>query len=424
MTEIKYCLYARKSSESDERQALSIDNQIQEMQEKAKREWLNISWTLIESHSAKETWKRPIYNQLIGEIKKWKYNWIITWAPDRLSRNAGDLWSLVDLMDQWKLEEIRTNWQNFRNSPNEKFLLMILCSQAKLENDNKWVNVVRWLKNKAKMWIRPWIAPIWYLNQKSFERNGWKIILDSERDFVIKQIFEKVAYDWYKWRDIYKWLKEDLWFKTRTWSYVALSLVYRILNDTFYYWEFEYPKESWNFYKWNYEPIITKDLFEQVQKQLNLWVRYREKNKVFTFTRIMKCWNCWSGITAHEKFKKLASWKIISYVYYNCTKAKNLDCKEKMIEENELIRQLIGIIDILKISETDVSDKLKEELKRFNNFQSLFWKIQNNKNNYNDIWINDYMKYLLREWERGEKREILSYIKSNIFIRDKKILLE
>jgi len=59
-------------------------------------------------------------------------------------------------------------------------------------------------------------------------------------------------------------------------------------------------------------------------------------------------------------------------VYYNCTKAKNLDCKEKMIEENELIRQLIGIIDILKISETDVSDKLKEELKRFNNFQSLF----------------------------------------------------
>ncbi|MCK9271918.1 recombinase family protein [Candidatus Gracilibacteria bacterium] len=424
MTEIKYCLYARKSSESDERQALSIDNQIQEMQEKAKREGLNISGTLIESHSAKETGKRPIYNQLIGEIKKGKYNGIITWAPDRLSRNAGDLGSLVDLMDQGKLEEIRTNGQNFRNSPNEKFLLMILCSQAKLENDNKGVNVVRGLKNKAKMGIRPGIAPIGYLNQKSFERNGGKIILDSERDFVIKQIFEKVAYDGYKGRDIYKWLKEDLGFKTRTGSYVALSLVYRILNDTFYYGEFEYPKESGNFYKGNYEPIITKDLFEQVQKQLNLGVRYREKNKVFTFTRIMKCGNCGSGITAHEKFKKLASGKIISYVYYNCTKAKNLDCKEKMIEENELIRQLIGIIDILKISETDVSDKLKEELKRFNNFQSLFGKIQNNKNNYNDIGINDYMKYLLREGERGEKREILSYIKSNIFIRDKKILLE
>lgn len=423
MEDVKYCLYARKSSESDERQALSIDSQIQEMHEKARREWINITWELIESHSAKETWKRPVFNQLIEEIKKWKYNWIVTWAPDRLSRNAWDLWSLVDLMDQWKLLEIRTNWQNFRNSPSEKFLLMILCSQAKLENDNKWVNVIRWLKNKAKMWIRPWIAPIWYLNQRSFERNGWKIILDPERSHIVKQIFEKVAYDGYKWRDIYKWLKEDLWFKTRTWSDLALSWVYRMLNDTFYYWEFEYPKESWSFYKWDYEPIITKDLFELVQSQLNLWVRYKEKNKIFTFTRMMKCWNCWSWITAHEKFKKLANWKILSYVYYNCTKARNLDCKERVIEENELIRQLIEMIEKLKIHEIEISSKLREEVERYNAFQALFWKTQTMKNVAKNVQIKDYMKYLLREWERDEKREVLSYIKSDLFIRDKKVVL-
>ena len=79
---------------------------------------------------------------------------------------------------------------------------MILCSQANLENDNKWINVVRWLKNKAETWVRPWISPIWYLNQKSYERNGWSIIIDQERAPIVKQIFKKVWYDWFKWRAI------------------------------------------------------------------------------------------------------------------------------------------------------------------------------------------------------------------------------
>ena len=38
----RYCLYARKSTESDERQAMSIDSQIKEMQAMAEREGLNV----------------------------------------------------------------------------------------------------------------------------------------------------------------------------------------------------------------------------------------------------------------------------------------------------------------------------------------------------------------------------------------------
>jgi len=43
---LKYCLYARKSSESDERQAISIDGQLKEMQLLAKREKLDITETI------------------------------------------------------------------------------------------------------------------------------------------------------------------------------------------------------------------------------------------------------------------------------------------------------------------------------------------------------------------------------------------
>ncbi len=125
----KYCLYARKSSEEDERQALSIDSQIKEMMSIAQREGLDITEIRRESHSAKASGARPVYKQLLADIRLGKFSGILTWAPDRLSRNAGDLGSLVDLMDQGLLKEIRTHGQRFTNNPNEKFLLMILCSQ-------------------------------------------------------------------------------------------------------------------------------------------------------------------------------------------------------------------------------------------------------------------------------------------------------
>ena len=124
---IKYCLYARKSTESDEKQALSIDSQVKEMLAIAERDELEIIDIRREAHSAKDSGQRPVFKEILEDIRRGRYNGIITWAPDRLSRNAGDLGSLVDLMDQKLLIEIRTYGQQFKNSPNEKFLLMILC---------------------------------------------------------------------------------------------------------------------------------------------------------------------------------------------------------------------------------------------------------------------------------------------------------
>lgn len=148
---IRYCLYARKSSEAEERQALSIDSQVNEMLVLAQRENLNIVDMYRESHSAKDCGQRPVYNKLLLDIREGKFDGILVWHPDRLARNAGDLGAVVDLLDQKKLVEIRTHSQKFTNNPNEKFLLMILGSQAKLENDNKSINVKRGLKTKCEL---------------------------------------------------------------------------------------------------------------------------------------------------------------------------------------------------------------------------------------------------------------------------------
>ncbi|MDD3064081.1 MAG: recombinase family protein [Massilibacteroides sp.] len=200
-TKVKYCLYARKSTESEERQVLSIDSQIKEMLQLAERENLEVITMKRESHSAKETGQRPIFNEIVDEIKQGKFNGILTWAPDRISRNAGDLGKIVDLMDSGALVEIRTFGQRFSNNPNEKFLLMILGSQAKLENDNRGINVKRGLRTRVEMGLWPGVAPLGYLNQKHMDKKC-QIIIDPQRAPVIKKMFEKVAFEHYSGRKV------------------------------------------------------------------------------------------------------------------------------------------------------------------------------------------------------------------------------
>src|SRR3990167_6981819 len=85
---VEYCLYARKSSEDDERQAMSIDSQIKEMNAIAIRDGFFIKEIRRESHSAKMSGQRPVFSQLLKDINSGMFTGILTWAPDRLSRNA------------------------------------------------------------------------------------------------------------------------------------------------------------------------------------------------------------------------------------------------------------------------------------------------------------------------------------------------
>jgi site-specific DNA recombinase len=266
--QMKYCLYARKSTEQEDKQALSIESQVREMLSLAERDGLEIVEIKRESHSSKEVGQRPVYNELINEIRQGKFNGILTWAPDRLSRNAGDLGAVVDLMDQQLLHEIRTFSQKFTNNPNEKFLLMILGSQAKLENDNKMVNVKRGLRARVEMGLWPSVAPTGYLNHPDRNKKC-EVILDDYRADVIKQMYEKVAENGWSGRKLYHWLKDDIKFVTKNGKPLTLSNVYIILKSTFYYGEFEYPKGSGKWYTGKHTPIITKDLYNRVQAQIN-----------------------------------------------------------------------------------------------------------------------------------------------------------
>jgi DNA invertase Pin-like site-specific DNA recombinase len=418
---VRYCLYARKSTESEEQQVLSIDSQIKEMLALAEKEKLEIVEVKRESHSAKEAGARPVFNEIVEELKNGKFNGILTWAPGRISRNAGDLGRIVDLMDSKHLIDIRTYGQRFTNNPNEKFLLMILGSQAKLENDNKRVNVKRGLRARVEMGLWPGIAPTRYLNDGRKDHRC-EVIIDPIRAPIIKKVFEKIGNERWSGRKVHAWLKKDIQFVSRFGKSMNLSTLYKMLKNPFYCGVFEYPRGSGNWYTGKHEPLITQELFQAVQEKIAEENRPKHKFKEWSFTKLLICGYCGSGITAQEKTKILSTGEPFTYIYYSCSRAKDENCKNPYIREEKIIEQLAGLIDKVSLDEIGARHLIDREVARYNTLRA---EVEGVKGvlKAKEMDIRKYAKYLLKNGSKEEKRELLEHLRDRLIMNDGAVTL-
>lgn len=99
ITILRFVLYARKSTTSDERQERSISDQKKDCLDTAKRLGIPFEHITIveEQESAKEPDIRPLFAAMVEDIKRGKYDAILTWHPDRLARNMADAGKVIDL---------------------------------------------------------------------------------------------------------------------------------------------------------------------------------------------------------------------------------------------------------------------------------------------------------------------------------------
>ncbi len=172
-------------------------------------------------------------------------------------------------------------------------------------------------------------------------------------------------------------------------------------------------------YKGVHEPLITKELFDQVQTQINGQI-VRVEDKEFAFTKLMTCGLCGSGITADEKFKKQKNGNVHRYVYYGCTKFKDKHCKSGYINEEELVEQFVSLMDQIDIDEIGIKEKIKAEVERVKKFQRVILGSKE-KIEVKDVDIRNYAKYVLKESSNLEKRELLSCLKSKILLANKMV---
>ncbi len=418
---IEYCLYARKSSEDDERQAMSIDSQVKEMSELAEREGFFIKEIRRESHSAKESGQRPVFRKLLEDIRNGMFTGILSWAPDRLSRNAGDLGMVVDLMDQGKLQQIKTFSQSFSNNPNEKFLLMILCSQAKLENDQKGINVKRGIRAKCNMGWRPGMPPIGYYNRAMA---GIKdIVVDPDRGHIVTEMFERVARNGDSGRTLKKWL--DTCLTTRAGKRVTLSQIYLMLKNPFYYGEFEYPIGSGNWYKGSHQPLITKELFDQVQKQLAVpFKKAKWGSKTFTFKDLFKCASCGSLVIGEDRYRKRKARPSVYHIYYHCTRQKKYGCPEPYLTEEKLIKQILRYLNFMYMAHPQIftfKEFIKESMEAYKKMRDeILWAQDINPEN-KSVHFMDYANYIFRNGTVQEKREVTNILNRQLYIHNETV---
>jgi site-specific DNA recombinase len=418
---LRYCLYARKSSESDERQAMSIGSQIKEMQAMAEREALNIIEVKQESFSAKQSGYRPVFNELLHGLRNGQFDAILTWAPDRLSRNAGDLGSLVDLMDMNKLQRIRTFGQTFSNTPNEKFLLMILCSQAKLENDNRGINVKRGIRAKCEMGWRPGSAPIGYINRSY--AGVKEITLDNDRAPIIREMFERSGLRNESGRIIKDWLDES-GFTTKAGAKLSLSQIYRILTNPFYYGYFKYPEDG-PLYKGLHTPIVSKELFNIVRERMTAIVPEDKTpwgTKKFPFKHLFYCGSCGSRLTVEEHFKRLADGSKRRHVYYRCTKStKDPNCTERSITTAMITEQILAMVDTGIFDDLEPTERLFKKIEEYKRVTSQLIK-DHGIDSTERAHFKNYASYILRQGSINEQDGFIRGLNLPLFVKDKTIL--
>jgi DNA invertase Pin-like site-specific DNA recombinase len=231
---MSYVIYCRKSSESEDRQVLSIESQVKELTELSKRLNLPVSEILTESRSAKYP-GRPVFGALMKRVLKGEFKGIITWKLDRLARNPSDGGAIVSAMDNNKIAEIITPSNVYRNNGSEKFMMWIDLGMAKKYVDDLSDNVKRGNKTKLEKGWFPGRPPLGYLNEP-VERT---IVPDPERFILVRKMWEmlldgkspsyirSVANEQWKLRSRKGKRKGD--------RPIALSKIYKIFGSPFYY---------------------------------------------------------------------------------------------------------------------------------------------------------------------------------------------
>ena len=349
-------LYARKSTDVEDKQALSIDAQLAELRQFAEREQVHIVAELIEKESAKSP-GRPIFNAMLGRIEAGEAEGILAWHPDRLARNSVDGGRIIYLLDTGKLKTLKFPRSWFENTPQGKLMLHNDFGFSKYYVDSLSENTKRGLREKVRRGEYPGPAPIGYLNDYRTK----KIIVDRERAPYIKQAFEMYA----KGNVTYDHVREFLGkHGIRTKKNAKLLVRYHISQiflNPIYYGHFRYAGEV---YEGKHEPIISKDLFDAVHSVMNGRWRWAPKDlskqrtpKVFT--RLLRCGGCGGGITA--EIQK-------GHVYYRCTRKNRVQrCTQPFIREEDLTTQITALLKPYSLR-SDWADEMltrvKEEKKK------------------------------------------------------------
>ena len=380
-----YFIYCRKSIEAEDRQVLSIDSQVHELQEIAARLKLPVAEIFKESKSAKEP-GRPVFNEMMKRLYRGEAAGVICWKLDRLARNPVDGGSVIWAIKQHGVKVI-TPAQSFAREDDNIILMYIEFGMAQKYVDDLSKNVKRGLKAKIEKGWFPGLAPIGYLNSKVRATGENILVRDPERFPLVRKMWDLMLTGLYTPAEILRIANGDWKFRTRQsrktgGKAIPRAVIYRMFTQPFYYGQFEYPQRSGNFHQGKHEPMITAAEYDRVQMLLGRKGNPRPRSRrEFPFVGLIRCGDCSRMVTAEEKHQIICSncnFKFAfrnkeacarcgtavddmknptfpRYSYYHCSKSKNPSCPQKAVSVEKLEKQVDEFLGRIQIS-----DKFKD----------------------------------------------------------------
>ena len=354
---MRIAIYARKSTESEDRQVQSLDDQIRELRNLAQRERYTLVEVFQESRSAKAPGNRPEFDRMLTALECGEFDGILTWAINRLSRNPVDGGRIAYLLQTGKLAMIRTYEKTYLPDDNA-LLLSIENGMATAYIQDLSRNVKRGMKGKFERGWLPAKAPVGYRNDfdskeivpdpERFDlvRSGWDMLLTGE--YSILQIAEALQAKGLTYHRRGKQPRP-----------ISRNTVYRMFRDRFYYGEITFKGESRT---GKHQAMVSEAEFDRAQRVLTERHRGTRKRKYeFHFQGSFICKQCGCAIVGEKKFKSYRGTKRnVEYVYYHCTGRRG--CGKRGVRQEQLADLMIRVAENLKISEL-YEDWLKRTLK-------------------------------------------------------------
>ncbi len=365
----KYYLYARKSTDVEDKQVLSIEAQLVELREYAKRENLDISAEYIEKQSAKSP-GRPMFGKMLADIEQNGGN-ILAWHPDRLARNSIDGGQIIYLLDGGKLGTLKFPSFWFETTSQGKFMLSIAFGQSKYYVDNLAENTKRGLRQKVRRGECPGRAPLGYIN----DVRSKTIVVDTRRSPIVVKAFELYAKGDSRLQDIANFLASKN-VKTDGGLPLKKDQIAKMLTNPFYYGHFRYAGEV---YEGKHKPIISKRLFDEVTTvfERRRHRRTTKHNEPKPLCGLLRCGSCNMMITGENQVKRQKNGNVHYYTYYHCTKKRKntARCPEPHIRQEILDEQLSDLLNEYAMPDSwamTLNKMLDEDEKKANQSSTVF----------------------------------------------------
>ena len=312
---MRYVLYARKSSESEDRQVQSIDAQLAVLRRFAAERGMDVVRELTETGSAKAEGTRPIFIQMLRLLKTGGADGVLCWSINRLSRNPEDSGRLAGLLQRGEIQAIQTPERCYRPEDN----VLLWAVEAGMANQD----IVDLRRNTAwgmaakveKGWF-PHLAPQGYHNDKHLEQGQRTISRDPERFVLIQSAFEMLLSGNHSVNRVYRVLTEEWSYRTPVrrrsgGAVLSRSAFYGMARNVFYAGYF---MDGGELRKGAHEPMITLAQFHQLQTLLGREGAPRSRREIWAYTGLIRCAHCGGLVTAEVKRKPSGK----AYRYYHC----------------------------------------------------------------------------------------------------------